>query len=94
MRELWGSPGLWNVRKTHADVARKLGIDEETVRNRIKYLKDSGFLLGWRLLPNPALLGRESEFLFLELEDQDSKEEVISKLRAMDGVVIITKHLR
>jgi DNA-binding Lrp family transcriptional regulator len=90
MRELWGSPALWNVKKSYVEIAKKLGVDEETVRNRVKYLKESGFLLGWRLVPNPLLLGRSPAFLFLELEDQDSKEEAISQLSTMDGVLVIT----
>jgi DNA-binding Lrp family transcriptional regulator len=89
MRELWGSPGLWNEKRTYVEVARKLGVDEETVRNRIKNLKDSGFLLGWRLVPNPVLLNRSSVFLFLELENRDSKDEVISQIAKMDGVIVI-----
>lgn len=89
MKELWGSPGLWNVRKTYVEVARKLGVDEETVRNRIKNLKDSGFLEGWRLLPNPSLLGLFSSFLFLEARDQDSKDEIISKISKMEGVLVV-----
>ena len=89
MRELWGSPGLWNVKKTYVGIARRLGVDEETVRNRIKNLKDSGFLLGWRLVPNPVLLGRTSSFLFLELLDQDSKDEIVSQMTKMDGVIVI-----
>lgn len=89
MRELWGSPGLWNQKRTYVEVARKLGVDEETVRNRIKSMKDSGFLLGWRVVPNPALLGRTSSFLFLEFEDQDLKEEAASNLTKMDGVIVI-----
>ena len=89
MKELWGSPSVWNVKKTYVEVARKLGVDEETVRNRIRYLRESGFLLGWRLVPNPALLGRTNSFLFVELEDEDSKEEIISKISGMDGVVVI-----
>jgi DNA-binding Lrp family transcriptional regulator len=89
MRELWGSPVLWNVKKTYVDIARKLGVDEETVRNRIKYLKESGFLLGWRLTPNPVLFGRKSSFLFLEFETEEDKEESIPRLAKMDGVVVI-----
>jgi DNA-binding Lrp family transcriptional regulator len=89
MRELWGSPGQWNVKKSYAEVARELGVDEETVRNRIKHLRESGFLLGWRVFPNPALLGRRSTFLFLELNDPGSKDKTISQLRGMDGVVTI-----
>ncbi|MDA4112888.1 MAG: AsnC family transcriptional regulator [Thaumarchaeota archaeon] len=89
MTELWGSPGQWNVKKSYAAIARKLGVDEETVRNRIKHLRESGFLLGWRLFPNPSILGRRSTFLFLELDDPGSKDDAISQLRRMDGVVTI-----
>jgi DNA-binding Lrp family transcriptional regulator len=89
MRELWGSPSRWNVRKSSAEVASKLGVDEETVRNRLKRLKESGFLLGWKLVPNPALLGRKSAFLLLEFEDPGLKEQAISRLRQMDGVASI-----
>jgi DNA-binding Lrp family transcriptional regulator len=89
MKELWGSPGLWSERRTYVEIARKLSVDEETVRNRIKYLKQSGFLLGWRLVPNPSLLDRKSSFLFLEFEDSDSKEEAITLLTKMEGVAVI-----
>src|SRR5579862_5819433 len=90
MRELWGSPGLWNQKKRHVEIARKLGVDEETVRNRIKFLKESGFLIGWRMVPNPALLGCVPEFLLLETKDRDGvKEETISKLKGEKGVITI-----
>jgi DNA-binding Lrp family transcriptional regulator len=87
MKELWGSPGQWKVKRSYAAVARKLGVDEETVRNRVKRLRESGFLLGWRLFPNPSLMDSRSGFLFLDLEDAAAKEEVISKVLRMDGVV-------
>ena len=89
MRELWGSPAIWNEKKKYVDVARRLGIDEETVRNRIKSLRESGFLLGWRLVPNPALFGYGTLFLFLDFEDQDSKEKAVPALCKMDGVVVV-----
>jgi DNA-binding Lrp family transcriptional regulator len=89
MRELWGSPIQWNTKKSYLAVARKLGVDEETVRNRVKRLKESGFLLGWRLVPNPMLLGRVSISLLLKFNDPASKESAISRLTGMDGVVNI-----
>lgn len=86
MRELWGSPAMWNQRKKYVDIAKKLGIDEETVRNRIKSLKESGFLLGWRVTPNPTLLGRRPAFLLIETED---KEDIIQKVKGRTGVITI-----
>ena len=89
MKELWGSPGLWSQKKTYVEIARKLGVDEETVRNRVKVLKESGFLLGWRLLPNPALLGRSSYFVFLEFRNDDEKEKAIPNIAEKTGVIVI-----
>lgn len=86
MRELWGSPAIWNQRKKYVDIAKKLGVDEETVRNRIKFLKESGFLLGWRVAPNPSLLDRRPAFLLIETED---KEDVIPKVKGRNGVLTI-----
>jgi len=91
IRELWGSPGVWSEKKKYVEVAKKLGVDEETVRNRIKYLKESGFLIGWRVVPSPALLGRKIAFLLVEIEDNDggSKEKVVSELKGKEGVISI-----
>ena len=89
MRELWGSPSRWNSRRTYLDVASKLGVDEETVRNRLKRLKESGYLKGWRMLPYPGMLGRESRMIFVDFGDPKLKEEGLVKLQKMDGVVVV-----
>src|SRR5215510_12085527 len=89
MRELWGSPDIWNAKKTYLQIANRLGVDEETVRNRVKRLKDTGFLLGWRVIPNPALLGLTFSLVLLELEDPSSKEQSISRLTKSDGMINI-----
>ena len=56
MKELSITPSHWNVKRSYAEVAKKIGIDEETVRIRIQSLKQSGFLLGWRLILNANLI--------------------------------------
>jgi DNA-binding Lrp family transcriptional regulator len=89
MRELWGSPGRWNVRRSYVAVARSLGVDEETVRNRLKRLKEGGFLVGWRILPNPSLFGRSSVLQHLAFDGNPTKGEAISRLREMEGVVVV-----
>jgi DNA-binding Lrp family transcriptional regulator len=87
IREFWGS--FWNVKKPYVEIARRLGVDEDTVRNRIKHLEDSGFLIGWRLVLNPILLARRYSYLLLEVKNQDFKEEIISRLKVKDGVISI-----
>jgi len=89
MRELWGSPDVWNTKKSYTEIASKLGVDEETVRNRIKHLRDSGFLLGYRIVPNPALLGRAFASLHIEFKDRDSKQAAIPRLARTGGVINI-----
>ena len=89
MRELWGSPDIWNTRKSYTQIAAKLGVDEETVRNRVKHLRDIGFLLGYRLVPNPALFGRAFASLRIEFKDRESKQAAIPRLTKMDGVISI-----
>ncbi len=89
MRELWGSPDIWNTKKSYVEIASKLGVDEETVRNRVKHLKESGFLLGFRLVPNPTLLRRALASLRIEFPDRESKQKAIPRLAQMDGVLNI-----
>lgn len=89
MRELWGSPDIWNTKKSYVKIAERLGVDEETVRNRIKHLRDSGFLLGYRLLPNPALLERRLASVRIEFKDREAKQAEIPRLAKMEGVVNI-----
>ncbi|MBO0888629.1 Lrp/AsnC family transcriptional regulator [Candidatus Bathyarchaeota archaeon] len=89
MRELWGSPDIWHIKRSYLEIASKLGVDEETVRNRIKHLRESGFLLGYRLVPNPALLGRTFASLRVEFKDRESKEKAIPHLAKVDGVINI-----
>jgi DNA-binding Lrp family transcriptional regulator len=89
MKEISITPSHWNVKRSYADVAKKIGIDEETVRIRIQSLKQSGFLLGWRLILNANLLGRESHILALELLDVEKKVRTIAQISQMDGVILI-----
>jgi len=79
----------WNVRIPFAQVAAGLGVDEETVRHRLKHMNDVRFLQGWQLVLNPALLGREAAIVELRVDDSESKPEVISRLKLLEGVMLI-----
>jgi DNA-binding Lrp family transcriptional regulator len=89
MKELSITPSHWNVKRSYSEVAEKLGVDEETVRIRIQSLKQSGFLLGWRLILNANLIDRESHILALELGDANKKDRAITQISRVDGVVLI-----
>jgi len=79
----------WDVRISYANVAAGLNIDEETVRSRLKHMNDVRFLRGWQLILNPGLLGREAAIVELSVGDSESKPEVISRLKLLEGVMLI-----
>lgn len=91
MKELWGSPSRWSARKTSAGMASSLGIDEDTVRNRIRRMKEGGFLLGWRMFPNPQLIGRESAFIYVQLRDRADAEKALPAILEGEGVVTVSR---
>jgi DNA-binding Lrp family transcriptional regulator len=86
-----GSPSSpqWNVRESYAHIARKLSVDEETVRVRVKRVKERGFLAGWRLMVNPRLLGWEAVTLELDVDAEENKAKAIAQIRLVDGVTRI-----
>jgi DNA-binding Lrp family transcriptional regulator len=60
LRELTSPASFrWNVRESYASIGKKLGVDAETVRKRVKRARERGFLQSWRLIPNPDALGEE-----------------------------------
>ena len=77
------------LRPTYSDVAKKLGIDEETVRVRVRQTQQAGAILGWQLSINPHLLGREATSAMLEVADPSSKQSMIAKIKLIDEVVMI-----
>ena len=79
----------WDVRISYALVAAGLEVDAETVRNRLRHMNDVRFLRGWQLILNPGLLGREAAIVELRVGDSESKPEVISRLKMLEGVMLI-----
>ena len=79
----------WDIRESYASIAEKIGVDEETVRRRVKRARASGFLKGWKLVLNPHLIGLESMGMHLEIDDEERKPVVVSQIEKLDGVVIL-----
>ena len=79
----------WDIRESYGSIAERIGVDEETVRRRVKRARESGFLKGWKLFLNPHLIGLESTGMQLEIDDETRKPEVISRVEQVDGVVIL-----
>jgi DNA-binding Lrp family transcriptional regulator len=86
------SPGLSNwgsARLSYAVIARKLGIDEETVRVRVRRAQNSGPIVGWQLLLNPHLIGKEAAIAIVDTAAVSSKSTIISQLKLLDEVLFL-----
>ncbi len=79
----------WNARESFASIAKKLGVDEETVRKRLAHMRQAGVLQSWRLIPNPHLIGQEIGVIDLESSDSRSKVTAIPQIKLVEGVVRI-----
>jgi DNA-binding Lrp family transcriptional regulator len=86
-----GSPSSlqWNVRETYSNIARRIGVDEETVRRRLKRAEKLGSLPGWRMMLNPHAIGCDAACVDLEVGNEERKEKTISEISQIEGVIKI-----
>ena len=80
----------WDVREPYSRIAKRLSVDEETVRRRLARLRKAGVIGNFVLFLNPRLLDRKNTILYLELKDYDSIVQAIPKLKLMDGIISFT----
>jgi DNA-binding Lrp family transcriptional regulator len=80
----------WNIRESYASIAKRIGVDEETVRKRIKRQEKLGAIQGWRAVIHPNLVGCVDAYVDLEASNADRKEEILSQLKLIDGIIVIT----
>ena len=68
LKEL-GSPQVfqWNIRESYSKIAKRVGVDEETVRKRIRRAEKLGVIQGWVLAVNPSLIGCVDVYIDLEV---------------------------
>lgn len=79
----------WNLRISYADISRKLGVDEETIRLRVKRARERGAFPTWQLMINPQILGCDMVSVELDVDAEETKAKVISQIRLVDGVTKI-----
>ena len=91
LRELGGTNTLrWNVRESFSNIARKLGVDEETIRVRVTRMRERGLLPTWRMVINPQLIGCHAANVELSVREESEKVDAISEIKGIDGVNSIT----
>ena len=87
------SPLPSDFRASFRSMARRLGVEEATLRNRIKSFQQSGVLNGWRVFVNPTLLGYGVAEIWLDVSPPSSKREMIRKIRLIQGVSDVVSHV-
>lgn len=80
----------WDVRESYASIAKRVGVNEETVRKRVRRLERLGTVQGWRVVIHPKLVGCSEAMIDLEVGFGKSKEGVLAELKLVDGVIVIT----
>ena len=77
----------WNINEPLSSMAKKLNVDEDTVRRRLKRIHKGGLIRGYHLIPNPHLLGLKAS----EVDQLSSvpKDSVIPQLMLLDGVILL-----
>ncbi len=78
-----------DFRKSFRMIARTIGIDEETVRRRVKRLEQIGFVTGWDVILNPSVLGMGESVVVFDVPPETSKAELVARLRLVPGVWLI-----
>ena len=67
-------------------VGLAVGVDKDTVRNRLLALKKKGVLTGWHSMMNPNLLGMKSTRLWLGYSTEELKEKGVKALASVANV--------
>ena len=96
LRELYSPAWLRRSgRESYVGLAKKRGIDDQTVRSTIGRMQKSGFLKTWSISLNPHVLGMECGSVVLDVgEGASSKKDwIISQLKLIEGVVAIFSFL-
>lgn len=81
-----------DIRKSLRAVAKNLGVDEVTVRNRVRKLQEAGFLKGWRVFPNPNLLHCRVAHCRCTVQPPSFKDDAIRKIKLIPGVLAIVNY--
>ncbi len=71
-----------------SEIGKKLGLDEKTVRSRVKKLEDDGFIKYYEAIPNPALFGLATMAMYaFEASDIPSKYEAVKYVKQAPWIV-------
>lgn len=74
-------------------IAKRLGIDPETVKARLARMEEAGFIRFFQVYPNFRHLGIEASAYLFQVPDDDRKADAIRRAEPIDGLVEIHNFL-
>ncbi len=77
---------LWDGRTPYSDIADKVGLTTNTVRNRVNRMLDDGVLQIISLIDPTALEGHQSAFIAFKVIPQRARQ-ALEKIYTLKGVV-------
>ncbi len=77
------------VKGVYGRIAKKLGLDEDTVRKRVERLESTSVIRGWQVVLNPNVIGLKFFAIWMTVGPQLRAEEAVRKIRLVPGVVAI-----
>jgi Lrp/AsnC family transcriptional regulator, leucine-responsive regulatory protein len=71
-----------------SEIGRRLGLDEKTVRTRVRRMEREGFIKYYQAIPNPSLFGLPAMgFYSFEAVDVPSKHGALERLQKTSGII-------
>lgn len=84
-----------NARRTNAELGKKLNLDANTIKYRIKKLLNEKVILSFRIALNTELLGYQHYKIFLMLQkiNEENIKELMMYLKTVPNVIYITESI-
>jgi len=86
-------PGVPADRRSFRSMAKDLGVDQATVRSRMKRLQEAGTLRGWYLGISPALTGESVVHTWLDVKPGTDRRRLVDELVSVPGVERVCSYL-
>lgn len=79
----------WDIRQSYVAIAKRLQVDEETIRRRFERMRKTGFLQGWQIIVNPHLIACEAASFDLTIQEPETASKVITQLKLIHGMIYV-----
>jgi DNA-binding Lrp family transcriptional regulator len=86
-------PGVPTLRKSFRSLGKEIGVDEGTVRKRIKRFQEHHILRGWYLGVHPGATGNDVIHGWFEVGGESSKNDHIARLLTVPDVERVCNYL-